>query len=384
MMNLLPRPLTALARKTFIAGVNRMAESTTEEVISEYISDERLKAVLDSQWGNIGAPRGLCSFLVHAAMTGNYLEAGAAYPVGGGQIFAQQLGRVIHENGGTIRVKAKVSEIIIRNNRAEGVRLENGEEVLAGTVISSAGLQNTYLGFLRDQNSCQKAVKEIESMKSAYEYLNLFIGFKKSPAEFGLGNGNTWIHPRWEAADDNPTWNVSDLSNNPNPSVLFFSSSSLRDPEIGSRKHSGFNGQIVTACSRGSFDRWKDTRWKHRDDSYYEFKQQISDRLVQILEEHHPGIRDNIEHMELGTPLSYMHFTNSYNGIPYGLAPVPSRYRSMVTRSATPVKNLFLCGQDMIMPGIPAAVGSANLCCSLILRKNAAAPWVKKARKLNR
>jgi all-trans-retinol 13,14-reductase len=163
--------------------------------------------------------------------------------------------------------------------------------------------------------------------------------------------------------------------------VLFFSSSSLRDPDIGNRKHNGFNGQIVSAVKTGSFDKWKDTRWKHRDEEYYALKEAISERLMSLLDEKYPGIKDNVTYMELGTTPTYDHFTASHGGIPYGLASEPARYKSLITRPMTPVKNLFVCGQDLIMPGVPAAVGSANLCCSLILRGNAAAKWTKKGRR---
>jgi len=381
-MNLLPRPLTRFARQTAIRRPHQLATRTTEQVMSRYLRDDHLKAVMDAQWGNIGSPRQHCSFLVHAAMMGNYLEEGAEYPIGGSGVFAREFGRVICRNGGAIRVKAKVQRLIIRNNRVEGVVLDSGEEVRAGVVISSIGVGNTYSGLLRDEPSCAAAIAELQKHQPAYEYLNLFIGFHKSPAEFGLGNGNTWIHPFWNTASDDPTWDVSDLAAHPVPKVLFFSSSSLRDPDLKNRPHGGWNGQIVTAVKTDSFARWRGSKWNHREDAYYRLKDAISDRLMSLLDSRYPGIRDNVAFSELGTTLTYEHFTSSLHGIPYGLAPIPSRYGSLLMRPTTPVKNLYLCGQDLIMPGVPAAVGSANMCCSLILRTNAGSPWCEKGRKI--
>jgi all-trans-retinol 13,14-reductase len=355
--NVLPRPFTRIARHTVLRRINGLATATTEQVMSRFLRDEKLKAVLDAQWGNIGAPRGSCSFLAHAAMLGNYLENGAAYPLGGSRVFARELGRVIYRNNGAIRVKARVQRLIIRKNRVQGVCLENGEELTAPTVISSIGIFNTYHRLLRDVPSCAPAIAELQRHQPALEFLNLFIGFKQSPADFGLGDGNTWIHPRWETAHDDPSWDVRDLIANPDPGVLFFSSSSLRDPDLPSRKHNGFNGQIITASRFGAFDAFKHSRWRHRDEAYGAQKEQIIDRMMALLDEKHPGIRQNAA---------------------YGMAPVCDRFASLLMRPTTPVRNLYLTGQDLTMPGVPAAIGAANMCCSLILRRNAGAEWQKR------
>lgn len=381
-LNLLPKPITRFSRRTFAYKISDLALHTTEQVMSRWIKDDKLKAVLDAQWGNIGAPRQNCSFLIHAAMLGNFLEDGAAYPIGGSAVFAQELGRVIYDNGGAIRVKARVAGLLIKNNTACGVTLDTGETIQSKRVISSIGLHNTYLNLLKDQDSCAPAISELQQMQKAYEYINLFIGFKESPADFGLGKGNTWIHPNWDSVTDEPYWNVGDLDQNPDPRVMFFSSSSLRDPDLPNRKHNGYNGQIISAVNYGAFDQWKDSRWKHREDGYYDKKAQISDRLMTLLDEKNPGIKDNVDYMELGTTLSYEHFCASHKGIPYGLSSRTERYKSLLTRPTTPVKNLYVCGQDLVMPGVPAAVGSANLCCSIILRKNIGTYWTKRGRKL--
>jgi all-trans-retinol 13,14-reductase len=102
-----------------------------------------------------------------------------------------------------------------------------------------------------------------------------------------------------------------------------------------------------------------------------------------ILDKKYPGIKNALDYTELGTSLTYDHFCNSHRGIPYGLSSTPERFKTHLSRPTTPLKNLFLCGQDMVMPGVPAAVGSANLCCALILRKNIGGYWTKKGRRMN-
>jgi all-trans-retinol 13,14-reductase len=69
-----------------------------------------LRAVLTAQWIDYGSRPRDSSFGVHAVVTKSYLD-GAWVPVGGSQVFAQELGRTIGEGGGEIRTGAEVAAI---------------------------------------------------------------------------------------------------------------------------------------------------------------------------------------------------------------------------------------------------------------------------------
>lgn len=382
MSNLLPRPLTSFARSTFASDMHDAATTTTEEMMSRYIKDEKLKTILDAQWGNIGMPKQRCAFFVHAAMLGNYLEEGAIYPKGGASVIAKELGRTIYKNGSAIRVSAPVDKILTEGRKVKGIKLETGEEILAPIVISTAGVRNTYDKFLAGNPYTTKIRSEVLALPLAYEYLNLFIGFDKSPREFGLGEGNSWIYQKWNNDVADLFWDVQDLAQSKHPNTMFFSSSSIRDPLKADSAYPGYNGQIVAAATQGFFNRWASSQWGRRDTEYKDIKSKISDQMIDMLNEYYPGIKENVLYTELATPLTYTSFMRSTGGVPYGLAPVPARYHSRALRPMSPIRNLFLAGQDMIMPGVPAALGSAILCSSLVLRKNAGAKAVARGKKI--
>ncbi|MFO8073165.1 MAG: hypothetical protein R6V85_18055, partial [Polyangia bacterium] len=58
------------------------------------------------------------------------------------------------------------------------------------------------------------------------------------------------------------------------------------------------------------------------------------------------------------------------------------RYRLRSLRPQTPIKNLYLTGQDLVLPGIPAAVGSAMMTLSAIQKRNTGGGLLKEARAL--
>lgn len=367
--NVVPRPLSWLARRTLVRVAHEAATVTTDEMMARYLKDERLKDVLDAQWGNIGMPRPRCSFLVHAAMLGFYLEADACYPVGGASVFARELGRAIHDSGSAIRVRADVERILTSGDRAIGVRLAGGEEILAKRVVSSVGVNNTYGRLLADHPAVRDIRQRIRALPLAYEYMNLFLGLDCSPAELGIGKENHWIYGSWRTGED-VFWDLDRASPDHPPKILFFGSSAMRDPEHGRHGNTGYNAQVVLIGKQGHFDRWKGTEWRRRGADYEAIKARVAQALVGALDRHFPGLAGHVAVSEVSTPPTYVTFSGHHEGIPYGVAPIPARYASFDLRPQTPIGNLFLCGQDMVLPGVTAAFGSAMMCCAWIRRRD--------------
>jgi all-trans-retinol 13,14-reductase len=366
--SLLPRPLTRLLHRTLVRGGHRAATTTTDQVMGRFLRDEHLRDVLDAQWGNIGMPRRKCSFLVHAAMLGFFLEGGGYYPRGGSSVFARELGRTIEEAGGTIRLRAEVDRVLVRRGRAVGVRLADGEEIEAPIVVSSIGLKNTYDRLLRDEAAVDAERAGIAGLDLAYEYMNLFFGLDVSPRTFGIGRENRWIYSSWDTGRD-VFWDFSGDEQALGPKIIFLNSSSLRDPEFREGRD-GYSLQVVFIGAQGAFERWAHTKWKKRGDEYAAFKDLAGSRLIATLDRHFPGLAGHVVHTEVASALSYRTFTSHAGGVPYGLAPVPGRYASLSPRPQSPLKGLFLCGQDLVLPGVSAAFGSGMMCSSLIRRRN--------------
>ena len=91
-------------------------------------------------------------------MIANHYLDGANYPVGGSRMIAENIVPVIEENGGEIFVSTGVDKINIKNNRVQGVILENGDSIDSDIVISSAGVDNTIKKFIRDDNGAMSLI----------------------------------------------------------------------------------------------------------------------------------------------------------------------------------------------------------------------------------
>ena len=118
-------------------------DRTTYDVLSEITSNEKLIKVLCGQYGDYGLPPKQSSFAMHASLAKHYMNGGSV-PNGGSSKILETIGKVITKNEGTILVRAEVNEIIIENNKAKGVRLMDDNCIYADTVISGAGVFNTF------------------------------------------------------------------------------------------------------------------------------------------------------------------------------------------------------------------------------------------------
>ena len=123
--------------------VLKEATRTTREVLEEITQNQELIGVLTGQFGDYGLVPAKSSFFIHSMLVAHYFR-GAAYPVGGSSRIAETILPVIERSGGEVVTNAEVAEIIIEDGRAVGVKLVDGRELRAPTVISNAGIINTF------------------------------------------------------------------------------------------------------------------------------------------------------------------------------------------------------------------------------------------------
>ena len=121
--------------------------------------------------------------------------------------------------------------------------------------------------------------------------------------------------------------------------------------DIQGRVRSKSSPWLPTKRSHGGERR----RWKHRGEDYEALKNQLSDRLRAELERHVPSAIGNIAYTELSTPVSTRHFMNYSHGEIYGIISTPERFAVRGLGARTPIRGLYLTGQDVSSLGVVGA-----------------------------
>jgi all-trans-retinol 13,14-reductase len=364
----LPRSIARLLGGFMRSGFLRYASRTTAQVMREFTRNQELIGVLTGQWMDYGLPPSQSSFGIHALIAHHYLE-GAGYPVGGSSEIAASIAPLIERTGGQILVSAEVAEIVLDTDQsAIGVRMADGREVRAKCVISDAGAYNTFSKLLPASLSPAIAFREeIKKIPPSASHLCLYVGIERKESEPELNAANLWVHSSYD--HDANLARVLQDPEAPFP-VLYFSFPSAKDPAFSEKHRNHSTVEVIAPIPYQYFSRWVGTTWNKRGSEYENFKQTLTEKLLQALHSYFPETKNRIDRSELSTPLSTQHFANYSQGEIYGLSAVPARFklRSLGTRTA--VRNLYLTGQDACTLGVSGALFGGVLTASAILGRN--------------
>ncbi len=230
-------------------------------------------------------------------------------------------------------------------------------------------------------------------------WMCLFIGLDASSAELELPSSNRWVVPSW-AHDANVAESRAGGAAAPLSAVFIEFPSSKDDrweeranlrplwkalDESGAEayKRAGACCQVLAPCDYEWFARF-DARAQagvsedanggegkpvrasarlHREE-YGAMKAELTERLLAITLEQFPSMAGHVVHTELGTPLSMNTYLGSTRGELYGLAHGASRFSGRfqrLLRPETPIRGLYLTGQDVLLQGLWGAMMSGVL-----------------------
>ena len=330
--------------------IQRWCGRTTGEVIEELISDPKLAAVLSAQWGTYGGNPKEASFAVHGTIMGHYLE-GAAYPVGGASAIAKGLVPVIEAAGGSAQAGTPVSEILLEDGTAVGVRTKSGEEFYAPSIVSAIGARETVKRLLPEEVSQQDWAREITTFKPSICHYDLFLGFEGDITKHGASRSNHWFYESWDTGDAIWTGAGEDPIQ-----MMFVSFGSLKNPAHDPGPTNRHSGDLLVWADWSSVAEFANGGADERPAEWKAFKQTVESRMMDFFKEKFPNLAPLITYHELGTPLATAEFTGHEKGGFYGVETSPRRMLSEALNARTPVPGLYLSGQDVMSPGIAGAL----------------------------
>lgn len=337
-------------------GKGKLARMTTREYMDKSFKDKKLKAVLIAQWGDYGLPPERSSFGIHALVVWGYsVKAGAFFPEGGGRVIAQAVENVIEQEGGRIQVDTEVTEILVNEGSAYGVKVSqsNGceEEFHANTIISNVGAELTFRDLVPAEY-CKNEREELAGFERGTSCLTLYLGLSESPEIFGIKGENYWLYETYEMNG------ISDCA-----SEIFEGNAQYGFLSFPSMKNKQAHAHTAEVCIFIDPKFFED--WAHRPNEYYEAKDKITKAMLAMLERQFPGFSEIIDYVELSTPVTLERFTSRVRGEPYGIPATPARFNLKSLKPRTSLKNLFLSGSDVCSLGIVGALhgGAAAAAC---------------------
>lgn len=264
---------------------------------------------------------------------------------GGMGHLSEALATAARANGTTLHTGAGVERVLVDEGTAVGVRLENGEEIRAGTILSNADPRRTLFGLVGPQHLEPDVMRHVRNiiyrgttarLNLVLEGLPVFIGQQD---EEQLG-GRIRLSPSLDYLEK--AYDASKYGRFSDHPYLELFIPTIQDRSLITSGQANGNHHILTATMQYAPYALRESDWPAQAEV-------LRETILDALESIAPSIRRLIIHQQITTPLDFEHIYQLTEGSIYHgqmgldqmlvMRPIPewSRYE-------TPIRNLYLCG----------------------------------------
>ncbi len=323
-------------------GLVKYLPQNAGDIARRYISDPELLKFIDMEcycWSVVPAEK---TPMINAGMVfSDRHYGGINYPKGGVGTIAEKLVEGLEKIGGEILYKARVTNILIENGRAVGVKLANGQEYRAKRIVSNATRWDTFEKLLPKDRMPKKEQKWQQRYEKSPSFLSLHLGVKADVLPPGTECHHIVLE-QWETMEDEQ-------------GTIFVSIPTLLDPSLAPPDH-----HIIHTFTPSYMKEWQGLS----PQEYHHKKEAAATHLIERLEKIFPGLVEGLDYQEVGTPRTHRRFLGRDEGT-YGPIPgrkLPGLLGMPFNRTAIP--GLYCVG-DSTFPGQGLnAVAFSGFACS--------------------
>jgi all-trans-retinol 13,14-reductase len=315
----------------------RWIHSPYTEMLSTFLSSDRLKRLLTTIAEYVTDQPERLTVGEMAPLFSYYFEGGF-YPAGGSQKLANLLRAVVEENGGKVRLRTRVTRILVESARVAGVVTAVGATHRAQLVIANGDVVTSLSDLVGEIPLPSRYAQRMRSLRRGPSAILVSLGLDFVPdlparvfarigdLHFGIGN----------------------------PSII--------DPSLATPGCAALT--LLYLLREEAASPWFDMD----REAYLKSKEEFADRLIAKAETIIPGLGRGIIYRETAAPPTFTRYTQARNGNIYGAA-----RGQWCPTIKSPVPGLMLAGAGCQNgPGVEAAVISGMACANLIASQQVA------------
>ncbi len=337
--------------KSEIIGLVKIFTQSAADFLDEWFESEQVKVTLatDGVIGANGGPRspGTAYILLHHCMGGVNGHRGLwGFVRGGMGAVSNAIADSARSKGAVIRTNATVAKILVKDGRATGVALANGDELRARVVASNLDPRRTFLQSMDPSDLPADFLDGIRKFRSEGTSLKMNLALTGVP-EFKALPGNSpgspgpqhratmHICPSVEYIEH--AWDDAKYGRPSQSPLIEMTMPTMYDPTLAPEGR-----HIMGIFLQYAPYTLKDTNWERERIRYTE-------RILDVIEEYCPNIRSIIEHKQTLTPLDLeRRFGITGGNIFHGEMSLDQMFvlRPLAGWASyrTPVRGLYLCG----------------------------------------
>ena len=288
--------------KTYLPAIRlfqKYGKMTVEEFAGRFknpVLREAIRTTIETTYTDSDSINGFVGVLFVLA------TKGSGFPEGGSKNFAMSIEQRYTDLGGKICYGTKVKKILVENDSAVGVQLEDGTEKAADIVISASDGYTTIFKMFGGKYVNRKIKHCYEKEAVTPSTVQVSIGVDGDVSDI---------------ADPHTIFNMYPLKQ---PIVIAGKANNLLriknysfDPSFAPKEKSTL--LIIFGSESADWEEIYADKEKYREE-----KKKIEQAVISRLEEIKPGIKEKIEVVDVTTPMTYIRCTNTWKGSSMGFA----------------------------------------------------------------
>jgi len=333
--------------------LSRLFETSAYQYLTETFHDPLLINVLCGTSLKMELRKESLPLFTFAHGNGSFIESSWRLK-GDGSLIVNSLADGIRMHGGEIICNAEVRELVEKDGKLMHAVCSNGE-IYEGTIFISNIHPAVTCNLVKQSSRMKKVYRSrITHLENTFGMFTVSLRIK--PQTLRYFNWNQYIYKEPDV------W-AFHLKNNPVSGVLV----SCRIPEDGSKYVQQVD--LLTPMNWSECEQWSHTEVGRRGEDYKAMKKRVADECITLAERFIPGLRDRITGCYTSTPLTYRNYTLTPEGSAYGLRKDFRNPMITLLSPRTPIPNLLLTGQNLMLHGLHGVTMTALFTCAEVLGK---------------
>lgn len=259
------------------------------------------------------------------------------YPAGGMAGFSNTLVDIFKRQGGELRYRSEVKEVLLKDGKAVGVLLSNGEKIYGDAIISNSSPFHTF-GKLVERSHASPLCKDMMENRglgdgSCFLYLGIDKNYKMAE---GFNGGDFLVFPN----DTQYDLDYNNYTPETSPLLLY---------KIPRQDENGDYAILVGTVMPYEYKNcWGTDGTKERNENYYKIKEEVVNTLIKRLVKLFGNeFEKSIKFKDAATPITYERYSYAEKGgmLGWSFKNWKLSFSESVLPFETPVKNLYLVGQ---------------------------------------
>ena len=284
------------------ADVTRLLTMSVADLLDDWFESPQIKGALAvngviGTWAGPYEP-GTAYVMAHHSIgdVGDGQMGSWGYPEGGMGGVSEAIARSARSFGAEIRTNARVSKMLVRNSRIQGVVLDNGDEIHAPLVITTLHPRTAFLDQIPRHELPGDFVKDIEHWKTRSGVVKINLALGELP-NFTADPSHGQAEHHTGSVEMAPT--------------MEFIEAAFQDARAGRPALAPFSdGTIPTTLDKtlnpdgthimSLFTQWVPSEWA--SEPHTEELEAYTDRLIDLYDQVAPGFKGSILHRDIVGP----------------------------------------------------------------------------------